>query len=103
MNICENDSFEYWLNKGLTEAWVAAKEVLELSPAERQYLFGYEDPKYILRIFEIHEVLEIFANRNSDIDRLTDDILSTLRKSGKDVSPEQVKTFVKRLPDIIYR
>lgn len=83
---------------GISATWDTARQIVEMSPADREYLFGYEDPKYILRVFEVHEAMEILANRNSDIDRLTDDILSTLRKSGKDVSSEQVKVFVERLP-----
>ena len=75
--------------EGLMEAWVACKEILELSPAERNYLFGYEDPKYILRMYEPEEAIEIMKNRKEEGDQ-TDEIIAILKKRGIDIDKEEL-------------
>lgn len=75
--------------EGLMEAWVACKEILELSPAERNYLFGYEDPKYILRMYEPEEAMEIMKNRKEEGDQ-TDEIIAILKKRGIDIDKEEL-------------
>ena len=76
--------------RGMNEAWVVCKEVLELSPYERNYLFGYEDPKYIVRMFEPEEVVEILKNRNEERDS-TDEIIAILHhKEGIDIGRDEL-------------
>lgn len=58
-------------DNGISATWDTAKQILELSPADREYLFGYEDPKFIFRMFEPVEAMEIILNHQStDTDEL---------------------------------
>lgn len=82
---CEMSEYE----RGINEAWVAFKEVLELSPYERNYLFGYEEPKYIVRMFEPKEVMEIMKNRKEEVDQI-DEIIAILKKRGIDIDKEEL-------------
>ena len=89
------EDFHY---EGLMEAWVACREMLELSPAERNYVFGYDDPKCILWTYDPEEVIDILKNmreRNSTLDKIAWDI----RMSGKDVDREKLQKFIEELPD----
>ena len=90
------EDFHY---EGIMEAWVACKEILELSPADRNYLFGYEDPKYILLTFEPEEAMEILKN-NREQDDFIDELMLKIRLYGKDVSREEVVAFFSSLTDL---
>ena len=91
------EDFHY---EGLMEAWIACKEILELSPAERNYLFGYEDSKYILRMYEPEEAMEILKNHREQ-DSFIDELMAEIKLCGKDVSREEVVAFFSSLNDVI--
>lgn len=76
-------------NCGMNEAWAIAREIMGMSPYERRYLFGYEDAKYIFRMFEPKEVQEIMNNRKEEVDQ-TDEIIAILKKRGIDISKEEL-------------
>ncbi len=86
--------------EGLMEAWVACKEILELSPAERNYLFGYADPKYILRMYEPEEAMEIMKNHREQ-DSFIDELMEKIKSYGKAISREEVVAFFSSLNDVI--
>ena len=50
------------VQKGKSEVWLICRKILEISPMDRERLFGYEDPKYILRMYEYKEAEEILRN-----------------------------------------
>lgn len=61
----KEESYEEGEAAGISATWDTAKQIIEMSPADREYLFGYEDPKFILRMFEPVEAMEILLNRQS--------------------------------------
>lgn len=83
---------------GISATWDTAKQIVEMSPADREYLFGYEDPKFIFRMFEPVEAMEIILNRQS-----TDtDELNAFRKTihdccGIDLTLDQTEELVRTL------
>lgn len=52
--------FRGW-DSGLNDAWDLAGEIVNLPASERDALFGWEDPKFIFRLFSAEEALSIMA------------------------------------------
>ena len=80
-------------NCGMNEAWSIAREIMGMSPYERRYLFGYEDAKYIFRMFEPKEVKEIISNREKKESFLTE-LELLLKKNGREIDREYLERFI---------
>lgn len=96
----EDGDIDTFKSEGKNEAWDIFRQVLELSPSERNYLFGYEDPKYILRTYEPEEAVEILKNHREQ-DSFIDELMEKIKLCGKDVSREEVVAFFSSLNDVI--
>ena len=90
---------EYVQRTGEVNAWMIAKDLIELSASDRQRLFGYSDPLYIFRMFEPQEAAEIL-NNTYDRNWLVDEISQVICGHDKKVPDRKViEHFVDCLED----